>query len=530
MLITEILARNARMYGRETALIERSPAENLRREINWEEFDRQSNQLARALIAAGVKKGDRVVQLMTNCLDWLPIYFGILRTGSWAVPLNFRFVAETISRCTQTAEAQVIIFGEEFIDRINAVKDTLDRTVSTYIFCGHEAVKPEYCHSYHELIRQFEPVDPDVDIRIEDDAALYFTSGTTGDPKATLLTHRNLEFACYIENRHHRQNHHDNFLCIPPLYHTGAKMHWFGNFIVGARAVIMKGVEPAWIIEAISEEKVTVVWLLVPWALDILFAIENKDIRLEDFRLDQWRLMHIGAQPVPASLVKEWKKIFPHHEYDTNYGLTETTGPGCIHLGRENMHKVGAIGRPGFDWEARIVDEDLLPVPTGTVGELAVRGPGVMKKYYKKPEATAEVMKDGWLLTGDMAKADEDEFIWLVDRKKDIIITGGENIFPVDIESFLFTHPKIHDAAVIGLPSLRLGEIAAAVVQPKEGQTLTKEELTEFCSRLPRYKRPRKFIFDQVPRNPTGKIEKPRLRRKYGGGSASFQSESPAQK
>jgi len=517
MLITEILARNSRVYGDQTALIERSPQENLRREITWREFDEQSNRLARALQADGVQKGDRVVLLMMNCLDWLPIYFGILRTGAWAVPLNFRFLAETIGRCAATAEARAIIFGEEFIDRINQVKEELDRTVTTYIFCGNEAVKPDYCQSYRELIDDFDPVDPGVEIGLEDHAALYFTSGTTGDPKATLLTHRNLEFACYVENRHHGQTHADNFLCIPPLYHTGAKMHWFGNFIVGARAVIMKGIEPDWIIRVISEEKVTVVWLLVPWALDILFAIESGDIKLDNYELDQWRLMHIGAQPVPASLIKEWKKIFPHHQYDTNYGLTETTGPGCVHLGQENMHKVGAIGQPGFDWETRIVDENLQPVEPGQVGELVVRGPGVMKEYYKNPAATAEVLKDGWLLTGDMAKSDEEGFIWLVDRKKDVIITGGENIFPVDIESFLFTHPKIFDAAVIGLPSLRLGEIAAAIVQPKEGQTLTKEELVAFCARLPRYKRPRKFIFDSVPRNPTGKIEKPRLRKKYGG-------------
>jgi len=182
-----------------------------------------------------------------------------------------------------------------------------------------------------------------------------------------------------------------------------------------------------------------------------------------------------------------------------------------------------AIGKAGFDWETRIVDEALTPVKQGAVGELIIRGPGVMKEYYKNPEATAAVLKDGWLLTGDMAREDEEGFIWLVDRKKDIIITGGENIYPVDVEEFLFTHPKIHDAAVIGLPSLRLGEIAAAIIQPKEGQTLTKEELVAFCEQLPRYKRPRKFFFDKIPRNPTGKIEKPKLRQKYGGAEESFQ-------
>ena len=152
-------------------------------------------------------------------------------------------------------------------------------------------------------------------------------------------------------------------------------MHWFGNFMVGAKAVILKGIEPRWILEAISEEQVTVVWLLVPWALDLLFAIESGDLKLKNYSLDQWRLMHIGAQPVPPSLIKEWMKIFPHHQYDTNYGLTESTGPGCVHLGMENMHKVGAVGLPGFDWEHKIVDSRLNPVPKGEPGELLVKGP-----------------------------------------------------------------------------------------------------------------------------------------------------------
>jgi fatty-acyl-CoA synthase len=171
---------------------------------------------------------------MTNCLEWLPIYFGILRTGAAiAVPLNFRFVAATISRCIATAEAKVLIFGPEFIERIQSVKDTLDRSVVLYIFVGPEASRPAFAESYSELIKSQPLHDPPVTISITDEAALYFTSGTTGIPKAALLTHRNLEASCYIENHHHRQTHTDNFLCIPPLYHTGAKMHWFGNFIVG---------------------------------------------------------------------------------------------------------------------------------------------------------------------------------------------------------------------------------------------------------------------------------------------------------
>jgi acyl-CoA synthetase (AMP-forming)/AMP-acid ligase II len=521
MLLSDILARNGRMYGEEVALIERDPAHNRRVEFTWKEFDNQANRFANALVAKGIKKGDKVIHLMMNCLEWLPAYFGILRTGAWAVPLNFRFSAEEIKLCAGIAEGTAMIFGEEFIERVNEIKTDLS-TVKDYIFTGPDQNRPDYAERYEDILERSSPGDPGVSMSIEDEAGLYFTSGTTGTPKPILLTHRNLEAACIVENCHHHQTHEDNFLCIPPLYHTGAKMHWFGNFIVGAKAVILKGVRPEWILEAISEEKVTVVFLLVPWAQDILVAVENGEVTLADYTLDQWRLMHIGAQPVPPSLIKNWKKVFPHHDYDTNYGLSETTGPGCVHLGIENTHKVGAIGAPGFDWECRIVDENRNPVPREETGELMVKGPGVMKEYYRNPEATAGTLFEGWLLTGDMARMDEDGFIWLVDRKKDVIITGGENIFPVEIEGFLLSNDKIQDAAVIGIPDERLGEIAAAIIKVKPGKAMTEGEVNEFCQQLPRYKRPRKLFFGDVPRNPTGKIEKPRLREIYGGGRVSF--------
>ena len=195
--------------------------------------------------------------------------------------------------------------------------------------------------------------------------------------------------------------------------------------------------------------------------------------------------------------------------------ITESIGPGCVHLGVENTHKVGAIGKPGYGWETRIVDERGLIVEKGEVGELIVRGNGVMQCYYKNPDATAEVLKDGWLFTGDMAREDEEGFIYLVDRKKDVVISDGENLYLVQIEDFLRAFPKIKDVAVIGLPDPRLGEIAVAIVEIKENVSCTQEEIDEFCQALPRYKRPRKIFFDKIPRNPTGKIEKPVLREKY---------------
>ncbi len=518
MLITEILSRNARNYGQKTALVERELGSSSRPSISWNEFNDTSNRIANYLIKKGIKKGDKVVHLMMNSIDWLPIYFGILRTGAVVVPLNFRFDANTIKACIELSEAKVVFYGSEFIERIDSIKESLGSIVETFIFTGSKGDLKSEAVIPLEQLRQYDDVtDPEVSISLLDDAGLYFTSGTTGTPKAVLLTHRNLEFACYVENHHHRQVHSDNFLCIPPLYHTGAKMHWFGNFIVGAKSVILKGIEPEWILKVISEEQVTVVWLLVPWALDILFAIESGEVNLNNYQLDQWRLMHIGAQPVPSSLIKEWKRFFPNHQYDTNYGLTETTGPGCVHLGFENSKKVGAIGIPGFDWETCIVDGEGNKIEDGSPGELLVKGPGVMKEYYKNEEATEEVLASGWLSTGDIARQDEEGFIWLVDRKKDVIITGGENIYPVEIEDFLQGHDKIKDVAVIGLPSTRLGEIAAAIVSVKEGMELTKSEVMEYCETLPRYKRPRRVIFGDVPRNPTGKIEKPKLRETYTG-------------
>ena len=533
MPITEILSRNANLYGqekclteinldlqerhnitwREYELIENNPAGEYRRDMTWRVFDEKANRLANLLLKRGIGKGDKVAILLMNCLEWLPIYFGVLKTGAIVVPLNFRYTAEEIRYCLDLSDSVALIFGPEFIGRVENIYYQIPK-VKILLYAGEN--RPSFAENYDRLTANCSSEAPDIKLSDEDDAAIYFSSGTTGFPKAILHTHKSLMSACYTEYMHHGQTREDNFLCIPPLYHTGAKMHWFGSLLAGSKAVILRGVKPDWILRTVSEEKITIVWLLVPWAQDILDAIERGDVRLEDYDLSQWRLMHIGAQPVPPSLIRRWKEYFPHHLYDTNYGLSESIGPGCVHLGVENIHKVGAIGVPGYNWEAKIVAEDGTPVEQGQVGELAVKGPGVMKCYYNDPKATAAVLKDGWLFTGDMARMDEDGFIYLVDRKKDVIISGGENIYPVQIEDFLRAHHAIKDVAVIGLPDNRLGEIAAAIIELKPGCTTTEEEIMTFCTPLPRYKRPRKIIFDQVPRNPTGKIEKPRLREKYG--------------
>ena len=533
MVITELLERNARLYGGETALVEINPSEErdravtwreasliesalpdapYRRELSWKDFDRRANRFANLLLSRGIQRGTKVGILLMNCLEWLPTYFGILKAGCVAVPLNYRYSSEEIRYCLELADVEVLVFGPEFVGRMDAIAGSLPK-VRTMFYVGRRI--PSYAEDCCRLMGFCSSSAPPVALEEEDYAAIYFSSGTTGFPKAILHNHHALISSCRTEQKHHGQTREDVFLCIPPLYHTGAKMHWFGSLLSASKAVLLRGVKPEWILRTITEEKCTIVWLLVPWAQDLLDAIDSGKVHLDDYLLDQWRLMHIGAQPVPPSLIHRWQKVFPHHAYDTNYGLSESLGPGCVHLGVENIHKVGAIGKPGYLWQARIVDERGRDVAQGEIGELIVNGPGVMLCYYKNPEATAEILKDGWLYTGDMARMDEDGFLYLVDRKKDVVISGGENLYPVQIEDFLRRYDKIKDVAVIGLPDPRLGEMAAAIIEVKEGMTCTEAEINAFCKELPRYKRPRRIIFDKVPRNPTGKIEKPVLREKY---------------
>jgi len=534
MTIVDVLEQNSRSYGdevclveinpevkeirrvtwKEYELIEPNPMTHYRREITWRGFDEKANRFANLLISRGIKKGDKVAILLMNCLEWLPIYFGIMKTGALAVPLNFRYAPDEIRYCVEKAEADVLVFGPEFIGRVEEIADEISRNRLLF-FVGDNC--PTFAEDYASLTSNCSSVAPKVHLTEQDDAAIYFSSGTTGFPKAILHNHESLIHSCRVEQNHHGQTRDDVFLCIPPLYHTGAKMHWFGSLLSGSKAVLLKGTRPEYILDAVSKEKCTIVWLLVPWAQDILEALDSGRVKLEDYDLSHWRLMHIGAQPVPPSLIKHWKHYFPNHQYDTNYGLSESIGPGCVHLGVENIDKVGAIGKPGFGWKVKIVDEKRNEVPQGEVGELAVKGPGVMTCYYNDEEATKEVMdEEGWLYTGDMAQMDEDGFIFLVDRKKDVIISGGENIYPVQIEDFLRNIDAVHDVAVIGIPDKRLGETTLAVIELKPDQSCTEEEVNEFCQKLPRYKRPHKIVFADIPRNPTGKIEKPKLRKMYG--------------
>ena len=512
MNMIDIIAKNARFYPQHTAFVEVRPVSQSRRSISWAQFDDRIHRLAGSLIANGISKGDKIFILGRNSINWLEVYFAVMATGAWAVPLNFRFEDESIQYCANVALPAAFLMDAEYAPRINAMRSQLS-TVKNY-FCIGDLAGMQNIEALIDSVPAGRP-----EVAIEDDAAcaLYFTSGTTGEPKPVLHVHKNLMCVAINEATNERWEQTDCMLMLPPFYHL-AIGHLLGCMLAGGTAIFLtEKVTPAYIFENISNERISMVFLLVPWAMDILQALDKGALKKEDYDLTCWRLLYMGAQPIPPSLVQRWLKYFPGMQFDNVYGLSETTGPGTLHLGIGNQAKIGAIGRPGLLWDVRIVDDQGEDVPQGQVGEIIVKGAGLMQEYYKNPALTAQTIRNGWLFTGDLGKSDEDGFIYFVDRKKDLVNSGGENIYPVEVEAVILRHPDVHDVAVIGTPDERLGEIVTAVIELVPGRVASEEEMTAFCEQnMPRYKRPRRFIFDQIPRSSTGKIEKPRLRAKYG--------------
>jgi acyl-CoA synthetase (AMP-forming)/AMP-acid ligase II len=519
MNLSEMLARNARMYPGEIALIERVPSRNLRMQVTWKQFDERVTRLSNALSARGVNKGDFVLHWMMNSINWLVAYFGVIRAGAIVAPLSFRFTEKDFKYCADVAEPKAVIFDEQFADKVLAISHPL--------LPAHKCIvngknPPPAMESLDTLLAASHTTPVTVNIGDEEPCGLYFTSGTTGAPKPILLLHKNMECMAITEVVHGLRKPDDIWVTLKPLYHTGDWIHWLASLILGGTSVIQGDkITPHVIFDVMHEERCTVAMLLVPWLQDVLAALDSGDLKLDDYDLSCWRLVLLGTQHVPPSLIHRWNERFPWMEYEVNYGLTEASGPGCIHLGIGNEDKVGSIGKAGFNWEARLVNERGEDVSQGEVGELIVKGNGVMREYYKNPEKTAETIKDGWLYTGDDAKTDADGYIWFVNRKKDVIICGGENVYPVEVEEALQGHPKVLDVGVISLPDERLGEMVVAVIALKPGIPASPEtegELVHFCEeKLAKYKRPKRIIIDTVLRNPTGKIEKVMMRQKYLG-------------
>jgi acyl-CoA synthetase (AMP-forming)/AMP-acid ligase II len=513
---------HARHLPEKICLIERTPSTHERRTLTWRQFNEAINKVANYLSTElGVRHGDYVMHLQHNSLEWLITYYGIIKLGAVVVPLNFRFVGADIQYAAEVCHPKVFILGVEFLPVVQPLRQRLT-TVQAYICAGTQV--PEEMIDYATLAAYPESTEVMVEVEDQHDVAMMFTSGTTGRPKPVLFTHGALNHTAIGNGMSYFVQRDDNYVFFLPLYHSGTMFLWAPFYATGATGTLLREFrEPRWIIEAIAEEQGTDVLFVVPVAVGLLNAIKQGTLDLSAYDLSAWKYLEIGAQPVPFEVVKGLVETLPCRVSNI-YGITEGGGGGTFNLyPADVLRKPGSIGKPTFGVEGKLVDFHGKELPPGQVGELVFKTDRMMKGYYKNPELTAEVLKDGWLYTGDLLKTDEEGFFYIVDRKKDMISSGGENIYPVEVEAVLMEHPKIDDVACIGSPDARLVEAVLAIVQLKQGEVMTEEELIGFAkSKLALYKVPRRVIFDQVMRNPTGKLMKPQMREKYTGRQEAF--------
>ena len=521
MLITDLLRQNALQYPDESALVSidsknldlnrQGSYEACRRALSWQQFDAMANRIANYLIQIGVRRGSKVGIMMMNRIEYLPLFFGILRAGAVSTQINFRYRPAEFAKAAELTDIEVLFFDASSQATVTEARPSLPQ-LHTCVFLGEGSCGD--AAAWEEVLRVPDG-DPGIPLNREDDAAIYFSSGTTGAPKAVVHSHGTVEAACVLEQSNHHQVHDDVFLLIPPLYHMGGKFHWIGNLLCGAGCVMMLGFCVDVFFEVLRREKVSITFLLLPWIQDLLAALDNRRPAPSESDFPSWRLLHTGAQPIPPIVIHRVQEYFPHLECQISYGLTESGGPGCLNLSGDRMDKLGSIGRPGLGWQAKVVDPAGNEVPPDTSGELWIRSDHMMSRYYKDPVSTDKALAGGWLHTGDVARMDRDGFFYIDGRMKDVIISGGENVYPVPIEDFLRKHPAVKDAAVFGICDCRMGEIVVAKVCLTEPGACTEEELLEFCQQLPKFERPRKIFIGEVPRNPTGKIDKKALRKQY---------------
>lgn len=507
---------NAKKFPEREFLIESWPSKGMRRAVTWKEFDGQANKFANYIAKeCGIGKGDIVLQFMANSVEFYIIYMAILKTGAVVSPLNYRFAASDVKYAADVAKCKVLIVDEGLASRIEPVADQLDY-VNRFICVGAKA--PSTMKLYSEIVEKGDPSDVLADTQDDDMAELMFTSGTTGAPKPVCHTHSSLSYIALGNALTFGEGYETVYIAPHPLYHSGSLFYSFPSYISAGKVLLPMELQPKSMIESMASEKATGGWISVPIWSDILNAIKSGGISVADYDFSALRYIAMGAQPVPTVIIEEGKKLFPHLKMMNTYGITEGGGGCTVALYDEDIvRKAGAIGQPTPFMDVKIIDSEGNELPFGNVGELLIKGPRLMKEYAFNPEMTARTITDGWLHTGDLAYYDRDGFLFFADRAKDLIIRGGENIFPAEIEDMLRKHPKIQDVAVIGYPHPRLVEITMAIIQSKAGVTIEDQEVIDFCREkgLAKYKWPEKFVYAEIPRNPAGKIEKANLREKY---------------
>ena len=502
MNVGSLLTMAANKFPDRTALIQDD------RRFTYRQFNQRSNRMARALLRFGLQKGDRVATLLYNSPELVEVFLGAAKTGAVFTPVNFRLAAEEVVYLVNHSDARIFVFGEEFFPLAESICPRLPK-VERWISVG----KAPFARAveYETLLRDSTDEESDIPVEEKDECQMLYTSGTTGRPKGAVLTHGNVLWNLVNTLLAREDKEGEIALITGPLYHAAAlNNHFLIRLALGGTCVLMKHFEPRRFMEIIQKEKVNVI-SGAP-AMFHLF-LNLPDVETYDTR--SVTRCTLGAATLPDETKQRIMKLFPNAGgiYDV-YGATEVSPTLAVLKAADSLRKTACVGPAVPFLEVKIVDPQDREVPRGETGEIICRGPNVMKGYYKDPEGTAEALKGGWLHTGDIGRMDEEGFVYIVDRKKDMIISGGENIYPREIEEVLFSHPKIREAAVVGAPDPLWGETVKAFIVLRTDASMTEEEVIEYCkSHLASYKKPKRVEFiESLPRNPSGKVLKNLLR------------------
>ncbi|MCY3928198.1 MAG: long-chain fatty acid--CoA ligase [Acidobacteria bacterium] len=483
------------------------------RRFTFTEWNLRSNRTANALTDLGVGKGDRVALLLMNSVEYMETFFAIAKIGAVCVPLNWRLTPEELSFIIRDAGAGTLIFGDEFqaqvLDLIARGGGENGTNVTRWVHVGPDEQRPDGCLSYLDATTAASDGEPAIAAADSDLLYIMYTSGTTGLPKGAVHTHASALWASLTIMATTDFRYGDRFLVSLPLFHVGALTPATCNVHAGCTSVVMRSFDPVSVWQLVSDEKIDIM-LKVPAMLNFMLQVYDPE-RCKHERL-RWCMS--GAAPVPVSLIEAYEKL--GIEVHQVYGLTETCGPACMISPEDAIRKAGSTGKAFFHTSVRLVDNDGNDCAPGEAGEVLVAGRHLMKEYWNRPEATAETIVDGWLYTGDGAVMDEDGFVYIQDRLKDMIISGGENVYPAELEEVIGRHPKVLEVGVIGRESEKWGESPVAIVV-RSDESLEGEEVLEFCQdKLARFKQPVAVHFiDQLPRNPSGKILKRLLREQF---------------
>ncbi len=503
LVIGEMLARWARKTPNNEAFV----CEDKR--YTYGEFNERVNRLAHGLKNMGVQKGDKVAVLFMNCLEIIESYFAILKLGAVVVPLNFRLVGRELIYQINHSDSKLVIYDDRFQQTIQSIQDQLPAATG-YTKVGGKAISE--IADYEQMISESESHEPLILIDDDDDAFIMYTSGTTGRPKGVVLTHKNLMMSAINTLIESFFSGEERWLCIPPLFHGASTASMLRLVFVGGVSVIMEQFVPEAIPPVIEKERISYLFLVpAMW----IFLMETPDLNKYD--LSSLKKAVTGAAVMPTEVKKRLMETFPGIMISDTFGQTEMSPSTTTLKSEDSLRKPGSVGKPIINVEVRVVDHQDQDVPVGQVGEIVYRGPTVMKEYYKNPEATAEAKKNGWFHSGDLVRQDEEGYFYVVDRSKDMIISGGENIYAAEVEEALYNYPDILEAAVIGIPDIKWGESVKAVVVVREGSKATEQKIIEHCrTQVASYKKPKSVNFvKELPKNATGKILKFKLRENY---------------